>query len=67
MTTKFRISEIKRAITAMKEVKDFDDNALFGFTRDLRMNREDGIEVIFKQGDVWVTLDVKIHPETEEA
>ena len=63
---KFRISEIKRAITAMREVKDFNDNAFFGFTYDPIHGREGGVEVRFMQGDVMVSLETKLNPETEE-
>lgn len=61
-----RICEIKRALTAMQEVKEFDDNAFFDFTRDPRwvgeQNRQ-GIEVKFTQGDVRVTLEAPVTHE----
>lgn len=59
-----KICEIKRALTAMQEVKKFNDEAFFDFVRDLRsMNPLSAIEVQFKEGDVTVTLEAPIYKE----
>lgn len=58
-----QICEIKRILTAMKEVKDFDDNAYFDLVRDPRFippNDASGIRVEFVQVDVHVTLEAPI-------
>ena len=57
-----QICEIKRILTAMKEVKDFDDNAYFDFVRDPRYG-PDGIPTVrveFLQNDVHVTLEAPV-------
>lgn len=57
-----QICEIKRILTAMKEVKDFDDNAYVDLVHDPRYG-PDGIPTVrveFLQNDVHVTLEAPI-------
>ena len=64
-----RICEIKRALTAMQEVKAFNDDAFFNFSIDPRWIGEEsrqGIEIKFTEGDVKVTLEAPVrHAEGE--
>lgn len=57
-----QICEIKRILTAMKEVKDFDDNAYFDLVHDPRYG-PDGIPTVrvdFLQNDIHVTLEAPV-------
>ena len=65
-----KICEIKRALTAMKETIDFDDNAYFDLVRDPRFISSDnasGIHVEFIQGDVHVAMDAPCRKEADDA
>ena len=58
-----QISEIKRVLTAMKEVKDFDDNAYFDLIYDPKYFGHDSIPTVrveFIKNDVHVTLEAPI-------
>lgn len=64
-----KICEIKRTLTAMKEVKDFDDNAYFDLVRDPRFIPPDnvsGIRVEFIQGDVHVAMEAPCRKEADD-
>ena len=59
-----QIREIKRTLTAMREVKDFDDNAYFKLVGDPRLASSDYVSkahVEFQQGNVHVTLEAPIY------
>lgn len=57
-----QICEIKRILTAMKEVKDFDDNAYFDLVQDPIYGPDwiPTVRVEFLQNDVHVTLEAPI-------
>lgn len=61
-----KICEIKRALTAMREAKNFNDDVFFDFVRDPRyIGHAPAIEVKFKEGDVTITLEAPVYTEDE--
>lgn len=60
-----QIREIKQVLKAMKDVKDFDDNAYFAMAHDPRYLESHGssIRVEFIENDIHVTLEAPIGGE----